>query len=117
MKTIIRTAIKYKKITLMVLAILLLMGMYSYYIMPRQEFPEINAPVALVTVQYSGASPEDIESLVTSKVEERHHQVLVSQSYILFNSVLSQHFFLLGSYPLNNKIRIFLKSLFSRFFF
>lgn len=71
MKTIIRTAIKYKKITLMVLAILLLMGMYSYYIMPRQEFPEINAPVALVTVQYSGASPEDIESLVTSKVEER----------------------------------------------
>jgi len=71
MKTIIRTAIKYKKITLMVLAILLLMGVYSYYIMPRQEFPEINAPVALVTVQYSGASPEDIESLVTSKVEER----------------------------------------------
>jgi len=71
MKTIIRTAIKYKKITLMVLAILLLMGVYSYYIMPRQEFPEINAPVALVTVQYPGASPEDIESLVTSKVEER----------------------------------------------
>src|SRR6056297_95833 len=71
MITIRRTAIKYKKITLMVLAILLLMGVYSYYIMPRQEFPEINAPVALVTVQYPGASPEDIESLVTSKVEER----------------------------------------------
>jgi len=71
MKTIIRTAIKYKKITLMVLAILLLMGVYSYYIMPRQEFPEINAPVALVTVQYPGASPADIESLVTSKIEER----------------------------------------------
>lgn len=71
MNTIIETAIKYKKITLMVLVILLLTGIYSYYIMPRQEFPEINAPVALVTVQYPGASPEDIESLITSKIEER----------------------------------------------
>ncbi|MDM8533682.1 efflux RND transporter permease subunit [Clostridiaceae bacterium HSG29] len=71
MKKIIEIAIVNKKITLVVLAILLLFGAYSYYIMPRQEFPEINAPVAIVTVKYPGASPEDIENLVTKKVEEK----------------------------------------------
>jgi len=43
--------------------------------MPRQEFPEINAPVAIVTVKYPGASPEDIENLVTKKVEEKLEEI------------------------------------------
>jgi multidrug efflux pump subunit AcrB len=49
---------------------MLLLGAYSYYGSPRQENPEINAPVAMVTVLYPGASPEDVASLVTSKIED-----------------------------------------------
>ncbi len=63
-------AIKNRKITLFILAIMLLLGAYSYYGSPRQENPEINAPVAMVTVLYPGASPEDVASLVTSKIED-----------------------------------------------
>ncbi len=69
MRGLIYTAIKYRKITLFILVISLVMGAYNYYISPRQENPEINAPIAMVTVVYPGASPEDVESLVTSKVE------------------------------------------------
>ncbi len=66
----IETAIKNRKITLFILAILLLTGFYYYYFLPRQEYPEINAPVAMVSMIYPGASPEDVEKLVTSKIEK-----------------------------------------------
>ena len=66
----IHSAIKNRKITLFILAIVLLLGAYNYSILPRQESPEINAPVSMVTVVYPGASPEDVDALVTSKVGE-----------------------------------------------
>lgn len=70
MKGSIYTAIKYRKITLFVLVVSIMVGAYNYYVSPRQENPEITAPIAMVTVIYPGASPEDVEALVTSKVEE-----------------------------------------------
>lgn len=66
---VIKVAVKYRKITLFILAMLLGIGMFSYYFLPRQEYPEITAPVAMVTMVYPGASPEDIEKTVTSKIE------------------------------------------------
>ncbi len=66
----IYTAVKYRKITLFILVIMLILGSYNYYVSPRQENPEINAPISMVTVIYPGASPEDVEALVTSKIEE-----------------------------------------------
>ncbi len=70
MLNIIKGAILKRKITLFVLMIAIGFGIYNYTISPRQETPEIVAPVALVSVVYPGASPEDIESLVTSKLED-----------------------------------------------
>lgn len=70
MKGSIYTAIKYRKITLFVLVVSLLIGSYNYYISPRQENPAVNAPIAMVTAVYPGASPEDVEMLVTSKIED-----------------------------------------------
>lgn len=66
----IETAIKNRKITLFILVTLLITGFYYYYFLPRQEYPEINAPVAMVSMVYPGASPEDVEKLVTSKIEK-----------------------------------------------
>lgn len=70
MMGLIRQAILKRKITLFVLVIAIGFGVYNYIISPRQETPEIVAPVALISVVYPGASPEDIESLVTSKIED-----------------------------------------------
>jgi len=69
-KGIIYAAVKYKKITLFIVAFLMVLGIYSYYLLPRQEYPNITPPIALITTVYPGASPIDVERLVTSKIEE-----------------------------------------------
>ncbi|NUQ82908.1 MAG: efflux RND transporter permease subunit [Bacteroidetes bacterium] len=52
---------------LMVLAI----GIYSLFTMPRGEDPEYKAPQFLVTVIYPGTSPADVEDLVVDPIEKR----------------------------------------------
>ncbi len=72
---LIREAITKRKITLFILAILITFGIYNYIISPRQETPEITPPIALITAIYPGASPEDIESLVTDKIEKELKEI------------------------------------------
>ncbi|MBW2193397.1 MAG: efflux RND transporter permease subunit, partial [Deltaproteobacteria bacterium] len=38
--------------------------------LPKEGEPEISAPVAIVVTLYPGASPSEIESLVTNPIEE-----------------------------------------------
>ncbi len=63
-------AIKNRKITLSIAVILVILGLFSYYVNPKQENPDINAPFAIITATYPGASPEDMERLVTREIEE-----------------------------------------------
>lgn len=65
----IQLAIKYKQIVFYLLALVLIGGIYSYIILPKQEAPDINPPVTMITAIYPGASPEDVEQFVTSKIE------------------------------------------------
>lgn len=67
---VIYAAVKYRKITLFIVAFLMIFGIHSYYMLPRQEYPDITPPIALITTVYPGASPADVERLVTSKIEE-----------------------------------------------
>ncbi len=53
----------------------MVIGLYSYYILPRQESPDVSAPIALITTVYPGASPEDVEELVTKKIEDEISEV------------------------------------------
>lgn len=70
MFSIIQTAIRERKLTILLSIILMLYGMYSYYIMPKQENPDIISPSAMVMTVFPGASAEDVEDLVTKKVED-----------------------------------------------
>lgn len=69
-KGIIYNAIVNRKITLFLVALIAIFGIYSFYITPKQEAPDITAPYCLITTVYPGASPEDIEELVTKKIED-----------------------------------------------
>ena len=69
-KGIIYAAVMHKKITLFIVAFLIGFGIYSYYLLPRQEYPDITPPIAIISTVYPGASPVDVERLITSKVEE-----------------------------------------------
>jgi multidrug efflux pump len=59
-------------VTVLVLAfILIVAGLKSYLALPRESFPEIKIPLIFATVIYPGASPEDMESLVAEKIEDK----------------------------------------------
>jgi multidrug efflux pump subunit AcrB len=45
-------------------------GLLAYLSMPREVFPEFTLGTVTVTTVYPGASPEDVESLVTLKIED-----------------------------------------------
>ncbi len=59
-------------VTVLVIALILtIAGVMSYRQLPRESFPEIKIPLIFVNVIYPGASPEDMERLVTDKLEEK----------------------------------------------
>lgn len=59
------------KFRVVILLILLVCawGIYSYTKLPLESNPEVKIPVAIVTTVFPGASPEDVEELVTKKIE------------------------------------------------
>lgn len=75
MSSLIFAAIDKKKITLFSVLIIAVYGLYSYYVLPKQEHPDVTAPIALVTTIYPGASPGEVEELVTEKIEDALSEV------------------------------------------
>jgi len=51
------------------MVIVVIVGVKSYKALPRESSPDIKIPFVLVMTPYAGASPEDVESLVTRKLE------------------------------------------------
>ncbi|HEV7434367.1 MAG TPA: efflux RND transporter permease subunit, partial [Pseudorhizobium sp.] len=51
-------------------ALLLFMGLQSFYSLPITRFPNIDVPVVSITVVQSGASPAELEMQVTKEVED-----------------------------------------------
>ncbi len=59
------------RISVMVLVLLIaVMGVVSYLTIPKESFPSITVPNIFVVTVYPGVSPEDMESLVTRKLED-----------------------------------------------
>ncbi len=66
-----RFAVNNPVTTLVVAFILLLAGLIAYLKMPSESFPEIKIPLIFVTTIYPGASPGNIETIVTQKIEDQ----------------------------------------------
>eukprot|EP01041_Mallomonas_annulata_P017228 gene17228-35604_t len=70
----------------MVMLAIVVLGLFSYQRLKVDQFPNIDFPVVVVTVDYPGASPEIVESEVTKKIEEGVNSIaginaLTSRSY------------------------------------
>jgi multidrug efflux pump len=63
-------AIDHKTIIYFVMAIFLILGISSYFNMPRESFPEINDTKVFVSTVYPGNTSEDIERLITYPLED-----------------------------------------------
>ncbi len=72
---ITRAAIEKNRITIVVIIIVVLSGLTSYYKMSRAEDPGFVIRTALVTTYWRGASPERVEQLVTDKLEKAIQEI------------------------------------------
>ncbi|MEN8008521.1 MAG: efflux RND transporter permease subunit, partial [Candidatus Krumholzibacteriota bacterium] len=51
--------------------IIILLGLKSYVELPRESSPDVKIPFVMVVAPYAGTSPEDMENLVTRKLEQQ----------------------------------------------
>jgi multidrug efflux pump subunit AcrB len=72
---LINAAIKNKKIVLFLVFIAIIAGLGCYHFIPKQESPDVSSPAAMITTIYPGASPKDVESLVTKKIEDKVEEI------------------------------------------
>ncbi len=75
MEKITKVLLRNKVIVVFFLFIIIAVGIYSYYVIPKQENPDTTVAVAVVTTVYPGASPEEVEEFVTDKLEEKIDQL------------------------------------------
>lgn len=57
------------RVVILLIILLTGLGLYSFFSLPRESNPEVKIPYAAVVTVYPGASPSDIEELVTKKIE------------------------------------------------
>ena len=81
-----RVSISNPVFAIMMMAALLVLGLFSYSRLPVEQFPDVSFPVVLVQTEYPGASPESVEEEVTRRVEESVNTIsgiktLSSRSY------------------------------------
>lgn len=70
----------------MVMLAFVVLGLFSYQRLAIDQFPNVDFPVVVVSVEYPGASPEVVESEVTKPLEEAINSIaginaLTSRSY------------------------------------
>ena len=65
-----------------IIAIVLLGGLLSYYSMPREAFPEIVETKIYVSSVNPGNSAEDVEKFITEPLEEEFKILLGKRNYV-----------------------------------
>lgn len=63
--------IERRQFTILVIAALTLWGVIAAFQITKESTPDVSIPVGVVSIVMPGASPEDVERLITDKVEER----------------------------------------------
>jgi len=67
--TIARLFIK-SKLTPLLMVAFMIIGVYSSYLTPREEEPQIDVPIADIFFGYPGASPQEVESRIVKPIEK-----------------------------------------------
>lgn len=67
---IVESAMRYRQIVFLITGLLVGLGIYALFVMPRQEFPQFTIRQGLVIGVYPGASSEEVEQQLTTKVEK-----------------------------------------------
>ena len=88
-------ALNHRTSTMMLLAIIAIMGVISYRSVPKEASPEITIPIIAVNTIYPGVSPKDMETLVARPLEEELNGIadikeLTSTSVEGYTSIIAE---------------------------
>ncbi len=75
MKKLVEFSVENRVLVNLLIVLVLGAGIVTYVGMPREMFPEFSRQAVQVITEYSGASPEGVEKLITAKIEEEVAQV------------------------------------------
>lgn len=70
MNKLIKMAIHERKVTFLLSIMIFVFGIYAYYFIPKQENPDTSSPTAQIITVFPGATAEEVEELVTKKIED-----------------------------------------------
>ncbi len=63
------------RLLVLIIGIIVVCGLSSFYVLPRMEDPVLGKRVAVITTALPGADAERVESLVTEKLEDRFRDI------------------------------------------
>ena len=69
-KTFVYRLISNFRSVALIIMLIIGMGLYFFFNLPKELSPEINIPIASVSVTLSGASPKDIEKIIIEPLEK-----------------------------------------------
>ncbi|WP_394907897.1 efflux RND transporter permease subunit [uncultured Mesonia sp.] len=58
------------KLTILLMIVFMVVGVWSSFLIPREEEPQIEVPMADIFIGYPGASPQEVESRVIEPLEK-----------------------------------------------
>ncbi len=68
-------SVKNNRITILSLIVILVLGLVEYTNLSRDSMPPFTVRIATVITQFPGASPERVESLISSKIEKALQEI------------------------------------------
>ncbi len=67
---LVETAVRRPVLTVMMVTVLIVLGLFSFRRLTIDLFPKVDIPVVSITTIYKGAGPKEVESQVTEKIED-----------------------------------------------
>ncbi len=96
------------KLTILLMFAFLLIGTYSTYLIPREEEPQIQVPMADIFIGYPGAEPKDVETKVSAPLEKMISNVK-GVEYVYSTSMKGQSMLIVQFYVGENVERSLVK--------
>ena len=117
---LVKTAVKRPVLTTVTVFAIALMGFLSYFNLPLNTIPEVEIPFVTIQVVYPGASPEEIETNITKKIEDEVYTVSgldFVESYLMENVSITVCKFLTDKDPdiANQEIKDKIDAIFNQF--
>ena len=68
---IVKSFITNKSVIYLTVIMIFIVGIYTYNMIPKQEYPDTTMPACYITIVYPGTTPKEMEENIIKKLEEK----------------------------------------------